>query len=61
MSRGGARPGAGRPSAFPRGTALVRRSVRLPPEVWSALDALAAEWGTTDDGAVARLLRERRD
>jgi hypothetical protein len=50
----------GRPSAFPRGVPLIRRSVRLPADVWAALDALAREWGTTDDGAVARLLAERR-
>jgi hypothetical protein len=35
--------------------------MRLPKPVWAALDALAAEWGTTDDGAVARLLSERAD
>ena len=57
--RGGPRPNAGRPSAFPRGTVLHRRPLRLPSEVWAELDALAREWGTTDDGAVARLLRER--
>ena len=57
--RGGARPNAGRPSAFPRGLPLHRRSMRLPEPVWASLDALAAEWATTDDGAVARLLSER--
>lgn len=49
----------GRPSAFPPGTPLHRRSVRLPAEVWARLDALAREWGTTDDGAVARMLDDR--
>jgi hypothetical protein len=60
MPRGGKREGAGRRSAFGEGAELVRRSVRMPAEVWADLDALAKEWGTTDDGAIARLLRERR-
>jgi macrodomain Ter protein organizer (MatP/YcbG family) len=58
VTRGGKRKGAGRPSAFPHGTVLHRRSVRLPAEVWTRLDALAKEWATTDDGAIARLLDE---
>ena len=58
--RGGARPNAGRRSVFGHRAVLVRRSFRLPPDVWARLEALAAEWGTTREGAVARMLEERR-
>ena len=57
--RGGARPNAGRRSVFGHGAILKRRSFRLPPDVWARLEALAAEWGTTREGAVARMLAER--
>ena len=39
MSRGGARPGSGRPALFDRET--ERRSLILPVETWKALEALA--------------------
>ena len=59
VKHGGARPNAGRRSAFGRGVRLVRVAVRMPAEVWAELDALARKWATTRDGAIARLLRER--
>lgn len=58
MSRGGPRTGAGRPSAFPRGTELERRTLLLPPDVWASLATLAERWGTTPAGAVAQLVGE---
>jgi hypothetical protein len=59
VTRGGKREGAGRRSAFGAGAVLVPRLVRMPADRWTRLDALAKEWGTTDDGAIDRLLRER--
>lgn len=59
-SHGGSRRGAGRPSAFPRGSRLIRRSVRMPQDFWDRLDALARSWDTTDDGAIAKMLDEQR-
>jgi len=40
-----------------RGTVQVK--LRLPPDVAEELDDLAARWGITRSGAVARLLEER--
>jgi hypothetical protein len=54
--RGGTRPGAGRPSAFPRGVPLDRRAIGLPAEVWARLDALADDAGTTPAGMIARMV-----
>jgi predicted DNA-binding protein len=34
--------------------------LRLPPDVAEDLDELAARWGLTRSGTVARLLEERR-
>jgi hypothetical protein len=41
-----------------RGTIQVK--LRLPPDVAEDLDELAARWGLTRSGTVARLLEERR-
>jgi predicted DNA-binding protein len=40
-----------------RGTVAVK--LRLPPDVAEALDDLAAKWGLTRSGAVARMVEER--
>ena len=40
MSRGGSRPGAGRPRAFAEGAALAR-TVRLPATIWALLEERA--------------------
>jgi predicted DNA-binding protein len=42
-----------------RGTVQVK--LRLPPDVAEALDDLAARWGLTRSGAVARLVEEEND
>jgi hypothetical protein len=42
-----------------RGTVAVK--LRLPPDVAEDLDELAARWGLTRSGTVARLLEERAD
>ena len=38
--RGGARKGAGRPSAY--GTRMVRRSAMMPAGMWALMEALGA-------------------
>jgi hypothetical protein len=42
-----------------RGT--IQAKLRLPPDVAEDLDELAARWGLTRSGTVARLLEERGD
>jgi hypothetical protein len=55
---GGAREGAGRPSAFGRGVELHAQLVRMPLPRWAALRALAVAWGLSVSGTVDRLVRE---
>lgn len=43
MSRGGARPGAGRPSAWGRGVRVQARTLRMPDEVWDKLEDLSLD------------------
>ena len=54
MSRGGSRPGAGRPRQFGEGVA-VPRTVRLPEATWAALTARAESQGLTLAQLVATL------
>lgn len=54
MSRGGTRPGAGRPRQFGEGLA-VPRTVRLPEAMWSALEARAEAQGKTLAQLIATL------
>ena len=54
MSRGGSRPGAGRPRKFGEGVA-VPRTVRLPEAMWAALVARAKAQGLTLAQLVATL------
>lgn len=56
MSRGGSRPGAGRPRKFSEGTA-VPRTIRLPEFVWVALQERAAVEGVSVSQLVASLVR----
>lgn len=43
MTRGGARPGAGRPSGWGRGVRVQARTLRMPDELWDQLDALSMD------------------
>lgn len=54
MSRGGPRPGAGRPRIFADGPA-VPRTVRLPAAVWAHLQERARAEGLTVAQLVATL------
>ena len=42
-----------------RGSVQVK--LRLPPDVAESLDELAAKWGLTRSGTVARLVEERTE
>lgn len=57
MSRGGARPGAGRPRQFGEGVA-VPRTVRLPEATWEALAARAKAQGLTIAQTIATLVAQ---
>ena len=54
MSRGGPRPGAGRPRQFGEGVSIPR-TVRLPEATWAALTARAEAQGLTLAQLVATL------
>ena len=56
MSRGGCRPGAGRPRKFSEGAA-VPRTIRLPEVVWVALQERADDEGVSLAQLVASLAR----
>ncbi len=56
MSRGGSRPGAGRPRKFAEGAA-VARTIRLPEIVWVALQERADDEGVSLSQLVASLVR----
>lgn len=60
MPREGKKKASGRniPEAE-RGTVQVK--LRLPPDVAEDLDELAARWGLTRSGAVARLVERTKD
>ena len=55
MSRGGPRPGAGRPRTFAEGPS-VPRTVRLPAAVWALLEERASAEGMTLAQLVATLV-----
>jgi predicted DNA-binding ribbon-helix-helix protein len=56
VSRGGHRPGAGRPRKFAEGAA-VPRTIRLPEIVWVALQERADDEGVSLAQLVASLVR----
>jgi hypothetical protein len=56
VSRGGSRPGAGRPRKFAEGAA-VARTIRLPEIVWVALQERADDEGVSLSQLVASLVR----
>jgi hypothetical protein len=56
VSRGGSRPGAGRPRKFSEGAA-VPRTIRLPEFVWVALQERADVEGVSVSQLVASLVR----
>lgn len=56
MSRGGSRPGAGRPRKFAEGAA-VPRTIRLPEIIWLALQERADGEGVSLAQLVASLVR----
>jgi len=56
VSRGGSRPGAGRPRKFSEGAA-VPRTIRLPEVVWVALQERADDEGVSLAQLVASLAR----
>ena len=55
MSRGGARPGAGRPRIYEDG---VRRSVTMRRRHWDALALLARMVGSTPSGVLCALVEQ---
>ena len=55
MSRGGARPGAGRPRIYDDG---VRRSVTMRRRHWDALALLARMVGSTPSGVLCALVEQ---
>lgn len=55
MSRGGARPGAGRPRVYEDG---VRRSVTMSRRHWDGLALLARMAGSTPSGVLTALVEQ---
>jgi hypothetical protein len=55
-TRGGIRPGAGRP----RTSNLVKCNFALPPETTETIERLAAEWGCSKAQAISRSVRDNR-
>jgi hypothetical protein len=55
MSRGGARPGAGRPRIYEDG---VRRSVTMTRRHWDGLSLLARMVGSTPSGVLCALVEQ---
>ena len=55
MSRGGARPGAGRPRVYNDG---IRRSVTMSRRHWEGLALLARMVGSTPSGVLSALVEQ---
>ena len=61
MSRGGARPGAGRPSSWGRGVRVQARTLRMPDEVWDQLEGLSLDLCLPPSLVVGTLIRQASD
>lgn len=61
MSRGGSRPGAGRPSSWGRGVRVQARTLRMPDEVWDQLEGLSLDLCLPPSLVVGTLIRQESD
>ena len=61
MSRGGARPGAGRPSSWGRGVRVQARTLRMPDDVWDQLEGLSLDLCLPPSLVVGTLIRQASD
>lgn len=65
-SRGGKRPGAGRPEGTPNPNAgrpkneNTAKNISLPPQAWKKLDDLAEAWGVNRSQAVQKMVMGKR-